>query len=414
MSAPPCAHLSLGRGLASALGPAMLVACVTTTAPASPPIALLSAVAGPAAAAPPPSTSGRTSANPFDGARLYVNPAYAAEIELAARASADRDRLLRVARYPTAVWLDSIATAPDAGRVLDDAAAPNVDGRPTLVVFAIYDLPNRDCAAASSAGELSVDHDGEALYKTRFIDPIAAQFRAHPSVRVAAVLEPDSLANVATNLDHPKCAAAADVYERCIAYALRALSMPNVSLYLDAAHAGWLGWDGNREKIARIFADVVSLARGEGSLRGFATNVSNYNSLDTRDGAKLEPSDPCPDELTYVQKLRDAVAASGIRAHAFIIDTGRNGRPGIRSKWSSWCNVRGAGLGERPRASPTPGVDAYYWIKPPGESDGVSDPGAPRYDAGCSSPDSAPNAPQAGTLFPAYLERLVALASPPI
>ena len=38
----------------------------------------------------------------------------------------------------------------------------------------------------------------------------------------------------------------------------------------------------------------------------------------------------------------------------------------------NWCNQSGAGLGERPRASPADGIDAYVWIKPPGESDGSS------------------------------------------
>ena len=31
-------------------------------------------------------------------------------------------------------------------------------------------------------------------------------------------------------------------------------------------------------------------------------------------------------------------------------------------------------MGARPVASPLPGVDAYLWIKPPGESDGASSP----------------------------------------
>jgi cellulose 1,4-beta-cellobiosidase len=79
-----------------------------------------------------------------------------------------------------------------------------------------------------------------------------------------------------------------------------------------------------------------------------------------------------------------------------------------------WCNARGAGLGERFRASPAPSIDAYFWVKPPGESDGTSDPAAPRYDAACGSADSARDAPQAGQLFPAYLAQLVALAQPPL
>ncbi len=38
----------------------------------------------------------------------------------------------------------------------------------------------------------------------------------------------------------------------------------------------------------------------------------------------------------------------------------------------NWCNQSGAGMGERPRATPATGIDAYVWIKPPGESDGSS------------------------------------------
>jgi cellulose 1,4-beta-cellobiosidase len=355
-------------------------------------------------------------ASPFDGARLYVNPEYVAEVERAiAAVPSEATRLRKLESYPTAIWLDSIEKAGTVARYLDDAAAQQAStGAPVLTVFVLYDLPNRDCAAASSAGELAVDDDGERRYRVEFVDRIAAQLRSRPSLRIVAILEPDSLANIATNLDRPKCAASEPAYRRSIAYAIRALSMPNVSLYLDTAHAGWLGWDANRAKIARIFADVFSLAGGPGSVRGFATNVSNYNSLDTREGSKLEPSDPCPDELSYVHKLAESLAAAGIHAGGFVVDTSRNGRDGIRTKWGSWCNVRGAGLGERPRASPAPGIDAYYWVKPPGESDGTSDPAAPRYDTSCSSPDSTPGAPQAGNVFPDYLAQLAARANPPL
>ena len=89
-------------------------------------------------------------------------------------------------------------------------------------------------------------------------------------------------------------------------------------------------------------------------------------------------------------------------------------RAGIRSKSGHWCNLEGAGLGERPRAAPAPKVDAYFWIKVPGESDGTSDPKAPRFDATCASPDSARDAPEAGTFFPAYFVKLVEHANPPV
>jgi cellulose 1,4-beta-cellobiosidase len=97
-----------------------------------------------------------------------------------------------------------------------------------------------------------------------------------------------------------------------------------------------------------------------------------------------------------------------------VIDTSRNGRGETRAKWSVWCNVRGAGLGERPRASPVPGVDAYFWVKPPGESDGGSIAGAPGYDAACATDASAARAPAAGRWFDAYFVELVRNANPPL
>ena len=57
------------------------------------------------------------------------------------------------------------------------------------------------------------------------------------------VLEPDSLSNLVTNLDPaPARKSAEGIYKRGIAYAISKLSLPNVFLYLEAAHAGWLGF----------------------------------------------------------------------------------------------------------------------------------------------------------------------------
>jgi cellulose 1,4-beta-cellobiosidase len=351
----------------------------------------------------------KASGNPFAGATLYVNPAYSAEVAAAGTSSRS------LAGFPTAVWLNSVATAKDAGRTLDDAAArQQTTGQPVVVVFVLYDLPGRDCAATSSAGELPLSPEGEKRYEHDFVDVAAAAFRAHPAQRIAVILEPDSLANVATNLDKPRCAAAEATYRQAIAYALRAVSMPNVSAYLDAAHAGWLGWDDNRHKIARIFADVRTAAGPDSRLRGVCLNVSNYDPLSAAGADGAGAGNPCPDELTYARKLVESLDDVGLHDMGVVIDTSRNGKSALRKEPGSWCNVRGAGLGERPRAAPRPGIDAYFWVKPPGESDGTSDPGAPRYDKSCSGPDSAQGAPQAGEFFPAYLAELVANANPPL
>jgi cellulose 1,4-beta-cellobiosidase len=342
-----------------------------------------------------------------------VNPEYVAEVESTAASSPAQATVVRkVETAPTAIWLDSVAKGQRVSHYLDEASAQQKkDGQAVVTVFALYDMPGRDCAAAASAGELQLG-PGEARYRSEFIDAIAAQFRKYPSQRIVAVLEPDSLANIATNLDKAKCAAAEQAYRHSIAYAVRTLSLPNVSIYLDAAHAGWLGWNGNRSKIAHIFKDVLDEAGGADKIRGFSTNVSNFNTLSDGDGKRMEPSDPCPDELTYVQKLSESLAEVGIAGKGFIIDTSRNGRGGIRAKWGVWCNVKGAGLGERPKATPAPGVDAYFWVKPPGESDGASEASTPGYDAACATDASATGAPHAGQWFNSYFLELVKNANP--
>jgi cellulose 1,4-beta-cellobiosidase len=172
-------------------------------------------------AAPPPAV------NPFAGARFYVDPEFAKMVARAPTSSAEEAALLKkVASYPTAVWLESLETAKLAAPTLDDALKQErAGGGPIVPVFVVYNLPNRDCAAEGSRGELFVDKGGEALYQSQFIDVIAAAFAAHPSQKIAVVLEPDSLPNLVTNLEVPTCAVAEQIYRRGIAYAISKLSM---------------------------------------------------------------------------------------------------------------------------------------------------------------------------------------------
>jgi cellulose 1,4-beta-cellobiosidase len=354
--------------------------------------------------------------NPFEGAHLYINPDYAKTVEGLAVAHPDDAALLtKMATFPTAIWLSWIADTKDVGRYLDDALAKQkAGGKPEVVTFVVYDLPNRDCNAASSAGELSADDAGEAGYQHRYIDVIAAAFAAHPDVRIAAVLEPDSLANLVTNLQNPKCEAAQGIYKRGIAYAITKLSLPNVFLYLDAAHAGWLGWPKNLGRSVAMYKEVLTMAGGADRIRGFALNVSNYDPAKDATNPKRQLDAAPDDELGYVGDLSKALDAAGITGKGFVIDTGRDGKGYIRSSPGNWCNIKGAGLGERPRAAPAPKVDAYLYIKVPGESDGTSDPKATRFDENCVSEDATPGAPEAGKMFDAYLINLLKNATPPL
>lgn len=96
-----------------------------------------------------------------------------------------------------------------------------------------------------------------------------------------------------------------------------------------------------------------------------------------------------------------------------IIDTGRNGKSGLRKEWGDWCNVIGAGFGKRPTSTTGSSyADAFVWVKPGGESDGTSDTSATRYDSFCGKEDAFKPSPEAGTWNQAYFEQLLKNANP--
>jgi cellulose 1,4-beta-cellobiosidase len=396
----------------SALSPRNQLSLLTLTAT----VTLGCATIKPMPVVPPTTPHAPADVNPFEGAQLYVNPDYVKAVEGLAASHPDQKALLKkLAALPTAIWLSWLKDTKDLPRYLDDALQQQRSGgKPVVPTFVIYDLPNRDCNAAASAGELPANDEGEARYQRDYIDVIAAAFAAHPELRIAIVVEPDSLANLVTNLENPKCQAAEGIYKRGIAYAIAKLSLPNVFIYLDAAHAGWLGWPRNLAKAVPLFKEVMAMGGGAERVRGFALNVSNYDSTRNPTNPPRDPNAAPNDELGYVADLSKALAAAGVAGKAFVIDTGRNGKPFIRTSPGNWCNVKGAGLGERPVAGPAPNVDAYLHIKVPGESDGTADSKAARFDTNCASDDATPGAPEAGAMFEPYLMDLLKNATPPL
>jgi cellulose 1,4-beta-cellobiosidase len=163
-----------------------------------------------------------------------------------------------------------------------------------------------------------------------------------------------------------------------------------------------------------MFKEILTMAGGPDRIRGFATDVSNYNPAKDPTNPKRDPHAAPSDELGYIVDLNKALEAEGITGKGFIIDTSRGGKAYIRTSPGNWCNIKGAGLGERPQAAPAPLVDAYLWVKPPGESDGGADPKAERFDQNCASDDAAPGAPQAGKMFDSYVIDLLKNATPPL
>ncbi|MFV0131996.1 glycoside hydrolase family 6 protein [Streptomyces sp. HMX87] len=427
--------------------------------------------------------------NPFAGASFYVNPDYARLVDGSIAKTTDatlKARMEKVKSYPTAVWLDRIAAIhggdANAGRKsladhLDLALAQKKPGQPLVATFVVYDLPGRDCAALASNGELPLSAEGLARYKTEYIDEIAKVF-ANPKyqdIRITTVIEPDGLPNLVTNLSDPECARAksSGIQVDAVRYALNKLhAIPNVYTYMDFAHSGWLGWDTNLSQTTQLYTDVVKgTTAGLRSVDGLITNVSNYTPLaepfltdpnktvggNMIKSAKFYEWNPNFDEADFTEAVHAALVSQGWPASTgMVIDTSRNGWGGSarptaegtsttldtyvsqskvdrRTHRGLWCNVNGAGLGRPPQAAPTDHpdshLDAFLWIKPPGESDGASteipndegkhaDPMCnPEYtapNAGNNPTGAMPDAPLAGHWFHDQFAMLVRNAHPAV
>ncbi|WP_437913541.1 glycoside hydrolase family 6 protein [Sorangium sp. So ce302] len=359
--------------------------------------------------------------NPFANTTLFVDPGYIAKVDSSIAKETDtalKAKMEKVKQISTAFWLDRIAAVDGLAAHLDAALKlQNETCKPVTSVIVVYDLPNRDCFAEASNGELRVENGGVERYRNEFIAPIKQIFAAHPDQRIVAIIEPDSLPNLATNLGSKDCTPETETaYRENVAHALKELDMPHVYQYIDAAHSGWLGWPDNQKKGAKIFADVIKAAGSPKSIRGFATNVANYTQLSYSSESYDQQSNPCYGEFDYVDAMASALSAEGLGDKHFIIDTSRNGVGNIRADWGYWCNNIGAGMGQRPQANPggATNLDAFYWVKPPGDSDGTADKSAARFDAFCGYEDADQRAPEAGAWFHEYFVECVKNANPPL
>ncbi|MEU2623057.1 glycoside hydrolase family 6 protein [Streptomyces sp. NPDC007157] len=418
--------------------------------------------------------TGSRANNPYTGAKVYVNPGWSAKAAAEPGGS-------RIADQPTAVWLDRIAAINGVGggmglRAHLDEALKQKGSGDLVVQLVIYDLPGRDCAALASNGELGPNDLDR--YKSQYIDPIASILSdaKYAGLRIATVIEPDSLPNLVTNAGGTPTTTDACVtmksngnYEKGVGYALDKLgAIPNVYNYIDAAHHGWLGWDSNLGPAVQEFHKVATTnGASVNDVAGFIVNTANYSPTkepflkvtDTVNGQTVRQSkwvdwNQYVDEQSFAQALRDKLVAAGFDSGlGMLIDTSRNGWGGSarptgpatptsvdgyvdgsridrRIHAGNWCNQSGAGIGERPTAAPAAGIDAYVWVKPPGESDGNSaavpnDEGKgfdrmcdPTYGGNArngNNPTGAlPNSPLAGHWFSAQFQQLVQNAYPPL
>ena len=209
------------------------------------------------------------SGNPYLGKTVYVQQTYVAEVQTSIDAHPSQAALLKkYQNVPVFYWIDSMARIANLTVVLDGAVeAAKQNNTKMIVQIIVYDVPDRDCSALASNGEIVCEDSscaqGIQTYQTKYIDPIynLLSQSKYSDLTIVALIEPDSLPNLATNLNVAKCQQAQTAYMTAIPYAIKKLaSLPNVVQYVDAAHGGWLGWPDNMQKFTQIIKTVLESA----------------------------------------------------------------------------------------------------------------------------------------------------------
>lgn len=262
---------------------------------------------------------------------LYVNPYSVATRQYndwKSHRSGDAEIMRKIGAESTGSWLGgwNQDVKSDVQKIV--SAASSQGTVPTLVV---YNIPGRDCGHYSAGGLGS--KDAYLSWIRQVSDGIGDR-------KAIVILEPDAIAGIeclsdsAKNERYAMLSSAVDTFK----------SNGNTRVYLDAGHARWIEAGQMAARLAK--AGVAKSA-------GFFLNVSNFIGTE--------------ESINYGEK----VSASANGAH-FVIDTSRNGK----GSNGEWCNPWGRALGQKPTLNTGRNlVDAYLWIKQPGESDGTCNGG---------------------------------------
>ncbi|MFF3833946.1 glycoside hydrolase family 6 protein [Streptomyces sp. NPDC002458] len=295
---------------------------------------------------PAPSPAPKRPSAPAVSAGLYRHPQSQVLDWVGAHRDDPRRPLIesRIAAQPAAVWFPAHNPGAVTGQVRGVTSAAAAAGRtPVLVPYAI---PDRDCGGASEGGAPSLDaYDG-------WIADFAAGLGSGP---VIVILEPDAIA-----LSDCLSAAQRDARFASLARAGRTLhaANPRAKVYFDGGHSGWH----SAAKQAAALREAGAATSGD----GIFTNVSNFHST--------------ADETAYARRV--LAALGGPPGLGAVIDTSRNGNGA--PKEGEWCDPAGRALGRAPTTDTgLTGIDAYLWVKLPGESDGC------KGSAGSFTPDYA-------------------------
>ncbi|MFD4274473.1 glycoside hydrolase family 6 protein [Streptomyces cyaneofuscatus] len=257
----------------------------------------------------------------------------------------DAKALRRIADRPVALWPAWDAPGPE----IVAAAKAAAETKKSILLVA-YNIPHRDCGLYSAGG--AKDADAYRSWLGEFAEAIG-------DAPATVILEPDALPHIADGCTPPEHHA--ERYQ-LLSEAVDTLKAKlRTKVYLDAGNPDWIK---EPSKIAEPLRQA-----GIDRADGFSLNVSNFQS-----NASVKE---------YGALLSDAVGGG---AH-YVIDTSRNGGgPLTGDRAEAWCNPPGRALGTPPTTDTRDlRLDAYLWIKRPGESDGTCRGG-----------------PEAGTWWPEY------------
>jgi endoglucanase len=368
---------------------------------------------------------------------------------------ADANLIKAMTQTPQAVWFTNGTPKQVYQSVLNTVDIASSKG--TVPVLVAYNIPYRDCAQYSAGGATTV-----AEYEA-WIDAFAKGIGNRKAV---VILEPDSLGIIpwynpfgdrdswVTNPNYEWCqpadvdpATAASDRFTMLNYAVDKLKAnPSTNVYLDATHNGWLGAG---DAADRLYQAGVKRADG------FFLNVSNFQPQERLEkygtwvakciwfgdptsgswggghfewcASQYSPANP-NDFSTWT--LTDQWYVNNVESQSwvpypgdaglkhFVIDTSRNGQ----GTWTppadhpagdaqDWCNPPDRGLGLRPTSNTGVAlIDAYLWIKIPGQSDGQ----CYRWTTGPNDPVRGMADPAAGMWFTQMALELVHNANPPM
>lgn len=264
--------------------------------------------------------------------RLFVNPSSPAAHQASAWKSsrpADAAKMRYIAEQPVATWLGNWTSDV---RSAVSSVVSQASSQGAVPVLVAYNIPNRDCGSYSAGG--ASDAGKYASWIHDFANGLSGR-------KAIIVLEPDAVAQSSC-----LSSGARDSRFAMLRNAVSTLKQAGAYVYLDAGNAHWVSATDMAARLREAGIDQAD---------GFSLNVSNFISTS--------------DNVAYGNDLSRRLGGKH-----YVVDTGRNGNGGTADR--QWCNPSGQSLGLAPTTQTgMNNVDAFLWIKQPGESDGTCNGG---------------------------------------